>query len=102
MKRDVFNEYVDIIIRKYHITREELFSKSKKSDIVDARQTLYYLCYHRPMQVNFINRCMADNGYETAHTTIMRGIIAMDEKMRADADYANMVHKIQNGLSLTS
>jgi len=101
MKRDVFNEYVEVVTIKYHITRDELFSKSKKSDIVDARQTLYYLCYHRPMQVNFINRCMRDNGYDTAHTTILRGIVAMDEKIKSDTDYANMINKIQNGFSLT-
>lgn len=101
MKKDIFDKYVDTVIRRYHITREELFSKSKKSDIVDARQTLYYLCYNRPMQVNLINRYMAENGYETAHTTIMRGIIAMEQKMQDDFDYRNVISKIQNGISLT-
>jgi chromosomal replication initiation ATPase DnaA len=101
MKRDVFNEYTDVVIRTYHISREDLFSKSKRPEIVDARQTLYFLCYNRPMHINFINRCMKDNGYDTAHTTILRGIIAMEEKIKSDPDYANMIDKIQNGFSLT-
>lgn len=102
MKKDIFNEYVNAVTRKYYINRKELFSKTKKTEVVDARQTLYYLCYNRPMQINFINRCMKDNGYETAHTTILRGIIAMEEKMKMDPDYSEMIDKIQNAVSLTA
>lgn len=99
MKKDIFDEYASSVARKFNITKAELFSKSKRQDIVDARQMLYYLCYNRPMQPQLICRYMARNGYDTAHTTIIRGVGAMEAKIKDDPDYANMANKIDNTIA---
>jgi len=44
MKQDVFNQYSERVADVFHVTKEELFSKSKKPELVDARRLLYYLC----------------------------------------------------------
>ena len=56
MKQDVFNQYVDRVTDLYQIKKFELFSKSKKRELVDARHLLYYLCAKRPMKLIYIQK----------------------------------------------
>ena len=44
MKKDFFNKYVKAVASHFNFTIEEMFVQSKRRDIVDARQILYYLC----------------------------------------------------------
>ncbi len=87
MKRGIFNEYVDAVLDIFEIKRSQLFKKSKRRDIVDARHLLYYMCYHRPMQVNYIQMFMKENGYKVGHSTIIHGISQVSDKMDEDTDY---------------
>ncbi len=87
MKRGIFNEYVDAVLDIFEIKRTQLFKKSKRRDIVDARHLLYYMCYHRPMQVNYIQMFMKENGYKVGHSTIIHGISQVSDKMDEDTDY---------------
>ena len=87
MKRGIFNEYVDAVLDIFEIKRSQLFKKSKRRDIVDARHVLYYMCYHRPMQVNYIQMFMKENGYKVGHSTIIHGISQVSDKMDEDTDY---------------
>lgn len=87
MKRGIFNEYVDSVLGIFEIKRTELFKKSKRRDIVDARHLLYYMCYHRPIQVNYIQMFMKENGYRVGHSSIIYGINQVSDKMEADSDY---------------
>ena len=43
MKEAVFNSYVGKVTSIFNISQKELFSKSKKRVLVDARHLLYYL-----------------------------------------------------------
>ncbi len=87
MKRGIFNEYVEAVLDIFEIKRSQLFKKSKRRDIVDARHLLYYMCYHRPMQVNYIQMFMKENGYKVGHSTIIHGISQVSDKMDEDTDY---------------
>lgn len=98
MKEDVFNQYVDRVIDLFNVTREELFSKSKKRHIVDARQLLYYLCYKRQMQFVIIQKFMGDNGYEIAHNSIINGVKVIDNKIREDRDYQTIINDIEKAV----
>ena len=44
MKEPIFKEYATKVADLYSVSEDELFSKSKKRAIVDARHLLYYLC----------------------------------------------------------
>jgi len=87
MKEKAFNDYVESVLRIFRIDREDLFAKSKRRDIVDARHLLYYLCFHRPMQIRYIQEYMGRNGYEVGHSTIIHGIDCVSEKVNEDVDY---------------
>ena len=60
MKKQIFNQYAQKIADLFGIDKQELFVKSKKRDLVDARHLLYYLCFHRPMQLVSIQNFMED------------------------------------------
>jgi chromosomal replication initiation ATPase DnaA len=100
MKHDVFNQYVDRIVEFFSIDKEELFSKCKKRELVDARHLLYYLCFMRPMKKKYIENYMRDNGYSIRHHSIIHGIEVVKEKLKLDQDYVYVVKKLQDGVNI--
>lgn len=98
MKQDVFNQYVDRIVDLFGISREEIFSKSKKREIVDARHLLYYLCHKRPMSITYIQKYMGMNGYEIQHSSVIHGINSVSERVKDDADYMQIVKELDKAV----
>lgn len=95
MKSDIFYQYVERITELFRIPKEELFSKSKRRDLVDARYLLYYLCYKRPMSLSYIQRYMSENGYFIRHSSVIYGINTVIEKVKEDSDYMQVVKDIE-------
>lgn len=98
MKNDIFNQYVERIIQLFEISREELFTKSKKKEAVDARYLLYYLCYKRPMTLSYIQKFMNANGYAIQHSSVIYGIKATAKRVRNDSDYSQVAKQIQKSV----
>ena len=98
MKQDVFNQYVDRVIDLFGITKEVFFSKTKKREVVDARQLIYYLCAKRPMQITYIERYMNDAGYEIKHSSIIHGISAVEKRIAEDKDYVSVVKEVERAV----
>lgn len=94
MKEDIFNQYTNIVVDLFSITKGELFSKTKRRDVVDARHLLFYLCYNRPMTIRYIQNFMANNGYEIGHSTIIYGIEQVGEKVKSDPDYQSVMENL--------
>ena len=100
MKKNVFDYFVKEVCKQFLITEEDLMTKSKRRDIVDARHLLYYLCFHRPMQIRYIQEYMGGYGYEVGHSTIIHGIDVVSDKFEADEDYQKSITKINNGVAV--
>ena len=98
MKSDVFNQYVDRVVDLFGITKEELFSKSKKREMVDARHLIYYLCSKRPIQITYIQRYMNLNGYKIQHSSIIHGIASVEQKIKDDKDYVTIVKEVERAV----
>jgi len=98
MKSDIFNQYVDRISELFNISREELFSKSKRRDLVDARHLLYYLCYKRPMNLSYIQKFMKDAGYSIQHSSVIHGINTVSTRVKEDSDYMQVVKDIEKAV----
>lgn len=98
MKQDIFNQYADRIVDIFSISKEELFSKSKKREIVDARYLLYYLCHKRPMTITYIQRYMKENGYDIQHSSIIHGINDVVGRVKDDADYLQTVKELEKAV----
>lgn len=98
MKEDIFNQYVDRVLNLFGITREELFSRSRKRNIVDARQLIYYLCFNRPIMLKYIEKFMSNNGHDVCHQTIKHGVNIVEQKIHSDRDYQSIIKDIEKAV----
>jgi chromosomal replication initiation ATPase DnaA len=98
MKEEVFNQYVQKITKLFGVTKDELFLKSRKRNIVDARQLLYYLCFNRQMQIVIIKDFMRKNGYNIDYPSVVNGIHKVDQKIKEDRDYQSIVKNIDQSV----
>lgn len=98
MKQDIFNQYVERVADLFGITKEDIFSKSKKREFVDARHLVYYLCSKRPMQIMYIQKFMNESGYDIKHSSIIHGISAVEQKISQDKDYVSIVKDMERAV----
>lgn len=96
MKRDIFDKYATAIADRFHLTLDEMFTKSKKREIVDARQMLYFLSRERPIRISYIQKFMEENGHTVSHSTIIHGYNIAKDHVDNDRDYAEVVSQLKN------
>ena len=96
MKKDIFDGYAKAIASQFHLTLDQMFNKTKKREMVDARQMLYYLCMERPIRISYIQRFMEEQGHSVAHSTIIHGYKKAKEMIDKDQDFQDVVTKLQN------
>jgi chromosomal replication initiation ATPase DnaA len=95
MKNEIFNDYVERIVDVYKIPKDDIFSKIKRMEVVDARHMLYYLCLKRKIPVSYIQRYMDMNGYAIGHSSIIHGIKSIDSKVKEDTDYKQLIKNLE-------
>lgn len=96
MKKEIFDKYANSIAEQFHLSIEELFTKNKRSDIVSARQMLYYLCYERPIRIASIRRYLNEYGYDVSHSTILHNYRKAKQNVDSDKDYKSLVRRLQD------
>lgn len=96
MKKEIFDKYSQAVATQFHLTLDEMFSKNKRQDIVEARQILYYLCKERPIRFSFIQRFMEENGYKVGHSSIMYGYNQAKKMIEQDSDYKKFIDQATN------
>lgn len=96
MKKDIFDAYAVAIAKQFHLTLDQMFNKTKRREIVDARQMLYYLCMERPIRISYIQRFMEDQGHSVAHSTIIHGYKKAKELIDKDKDFQDVVTQIRS------
>jgi len=94
MKRVIFDRYANAIAKEFDLTLEEIFSTSRKRNLVEARQMLYYLCRERPMRISSIQTYVRDSGLDICHSTIIHGNRKAKELINSDPDYSNLSKRI--------
>ena len=73
-----------------------MFTKTKRREIVDARQMLYYLCMERPIRISYIQRFMEEAGLSVCHSTIIHGYKKAKEMIDKDQDFKDVVSELQD------
>lgn len=96
MKKEIFQQYVADITTTFGLTQEELFSKNRSRQIVDARWMLYYVCIENPMPKPFLQQYMKNSGLNVSHTNILYGYRKAKELINEDYDYKAIVDNILN------
>jgi chromosomal replication initiation ATPase DnaA len=95
MKKTIFENYAYAIAEQFHLTLDEMFTKTKKRDVVDARQMLWWLCVERPIRISYVRTFMKERGYEVSHSTIIHGYKQAKKLIDTDPDYENLIKVIQ-------
>jgi chromosomal replication initiation ATPase DnaA len=95
LKEKIFNKYVSDVCNKLEVSKEDIFTNTKRRSVVDARQLIYYLCHIRPMRITYIQDYMSRNGYEPPHSTIHYGIKKILNKINTDKDYVELIQKLK-------
>jgi chromosomal replication initiation ATPase DnaA len=98
MKEKIFNLFVEKITKRFDVTKEELFIKTKEKRIIHARQMLYFLCYNRPINITLIRRYMEKGGYKVHISSIIFGVRAMQDKIEQDNDFQTVAKEIQTSV----
>ena len=91
MKKNIFDAYALAIAKQFHLTLDQMFTKTKRREIVDARQMLYYLCMERPIRISYIQRFMEEAGLSVCHSTIIHGYKKAKELIDKDKDFKEVV-----------
>jgi chromosomal replication initiation ATPase DnaA len=100
MKKDLLEQYTSRILSLFRITKDEFFSKTKKKELVDARQLLYFMAKDRQVNVVYIQDYMIENGHDICHSTIIHGINNVREKVESDEDYNKIIRNINSQVSI--
>lgn len=100
MKQNIFNHYAERIAKLFNISKEDMFSKSKKSDLVEARHLLYYMCYNRQIKITSIQDYMELGGYIIQHSSIIHGIKTVEDKIKGDKDYVVAIKELEKSASI--
>tara|TARA_R100000654_G_C2686835_1_gene127985 strand:+ start:3177 stop:3470 length:294 start_codon:yes stop_codon:yes gene_type:complete len=96
MKKEIFDAYAIAIAKQFHLTMDQMFDKTKKREIVDARQMLYYMCMERPIRISYIQRFMEEQGHKVSHSTIIHGYKKAKELINKDKDFQSVVREMEN------
>lgn len=100
MKQDIFNQYVSKIAKLYRVEESEMFVRSRKQEMVDARHMLFYLCVSRPMAPYLIKSYMAERGLPIQQSAINNGVRKIEKNIAEDADYAQIISDIERSVKL--
>ena len=96
MKQDIFDQYAVAIAKRFHLSLEQIFSKDRTREVLDARQTLYYLCLERPIRLSYLQKFLGRNGCDLKHSTIINGYKRAKELIDNDPDYKAIIKQIIN------
>ena len=94
MKKVLFDNILQQILRRYQITKEELYETTKMPDVVNARYLLFYICHKKDINISRIRKLLKDDGYAVTYPTILRGIKAMEKRILEDKDYLKFINSI--------
>jgi len=96
VKKPIFDQYAMAVAKAFHLEIDNMFEKSKKRNLVDARQILYLLCMERPIRLTFIKQYLEESGYDVPMSSILHGYERAQKLINEDPDYRDMVDKIKN------
>lgn len=94
MKRMIYESLMNNVSTVFGLSKEEILTPTKKRDVVDARQVIYYVCSKKNMRLAHIQSYLKQDGYSVTHSTIINGIKRVEAEMEFDHDYAKIINQL--------
>ncbi len=95
MKKDIFDDYVNRVVHRFGITRDQLFTKDKSRHLSDARHVLYYLCRERQITSTYTKHYMGEHGYKIDLPSIGHGVRKVEQHINNDPDYITLINELK-------
>jgi chromosomal replication initiation ATPase DnaA len=100
MKKAIFDKYAKEVAEHFRIKESDLWTKSKKTDITNARYLLFYLCFKRDIiQQKIIDYC-EEYGLKVLRSTLTHALKKMEDRVQTDSDYYAIVKRIQESVTI--
>lgn len=85
------NKIISVVCDYYGVTQKEIISKSRKRNIVNARQVLSYLLRKNKLTYHYIGKLLSRN-----HSTIVQSCKVIEDLLQVDRNMVNDIKKIEN------
>lgn len=98
IETEVGIDYIQKTVAEYyHLKQEELVSKTRKKEIVNARQIAMYFCKE------YTNHSLKSIGYHFGgrdHSTVIHAVQAVNDYMDVDTRYKDTIKELQDKLKI--
>lgn len=94
MKRKIYEEIFNEISNHFGLTKSEILTPTKKREVVDARQVVYYVCMNRGIRISDMQSYLNKDGYSVTHSTIINGLKMVEKNINKDEDYNKIIKRI--------
>lgn len=94
LRLSFFHDVIDVVAESFSITEEQMFSKSKKPILIDARRSVMFICYMNSMPVSYIKNLMATKGYDPKSSVVKRALAHMEDRMANDNYFHEMIYDL--------
>ncbi len=101
MKRELFKQLVEWIASTFGMSDpSDMFTKTRRTEIVSARHVLFYMGSQRGMKINEMMRyCTSEYGFPIKYPAVRNGIEVMKKRVNEDDDYKVLLNRINKAIS---
>ena len=83
---------IEMICGEYGVSKDDIFSKKRNAEIIQARQVVMYLCRkYTNMSLEEIGKAVGKKD----HTSVMSGISKIRQMISDDEEFANMISRFE-------
>lgn len=86
------NATVDLICETFGVTKLDLISRSRKQELSEARNIIYYVLH----KVYKLTACEVARMFHRNHATILNGANRIEGFMEVDKNYRKQISKLLN------
>ena len=96
MKKELVERIIDRVCDANLITRDDLFSRTRKREVSESRHLIFLLLLRRGIKNAQIKRIFSNYGHETHHTSILYGARSIESILTYDTNYRKLFAEIEN------
>ena len=94
MNHQLFTNIVDLVSHFTQVNEEEIFSKSRKKALVDARYMVIYIARQLDIRLVYIQRYFKLRGFELHYTTLFHACKRLEKDKQDDMFLSELVDSI--------
>jgi len=83
-----------VVEEAFAINEGDLLKPSKRPIRMDAKKTLFFLCYMNNMPIKYIKELLDNEGYHPKRETITEGISSIEHKMATENYYHELIYDL--------